>query len=81
MLLPEVRDGSGTLLLVRDGLGEPPIGTGLVVGPFRRSQTGRQALQKLRDGSGTLPKSQDRLEESHGGPGQVGRPYKSPGTG
>ena len=69
--LGEVRDGSKTLWVVRDGLGNPLECPGQVGGPSGRSGTGRGYVGKYRDRSGD-PRS---------GPGRVARLLGRSGTG
>ena len=62
-ILVEVRDGSGTLREVRDGSEEPQRGPVGVVGPSRRSGTGRETLGADREGSGKSGTGRETLGE------------------
>ena len=62
--LREVRDKSGTLGDVRDGLRDPRGALGQVRGTTGRSGIGRETLVEVRDSSGDPPR----------GPGRVGGP-------
>ena len=61
--LSEVPEGSRTLPEVPYGLGDSPEYPRRVIGPSRRSGTGRVILPKVWVGSGNPPK------------GQIGAPY------
>ena len=50
----EVRDGSGTLVEVRNGSVDPRGGPGLIGGPSGRFGTGWVTLVEVWDGLGTL---------------------------
>ena len=63
--------GPGTLKEFRDGSKNHRRVPGRVVGPSRRSETGRGTLSEVRDGSGDHP----------GGAGRVGGPSRRSETG
>ena len=73
--------GWGTLSEVRNGLGDPQVGSVRVRGPSLRSGTCQWTLPEVLDGLGTLREVRDGSEDRLGGPGCVWRSSTRSGTG
>ena len=71
----------GTLSGVRNGAGDPRLGTGWVAGPSQRSGTVRETLGEVRDELGVPRGGPGRVGNTPGGLGRVGGPPGRTGTG